>query len=188
MKQIGYLVVAITFILAPAHAGDIYRHVDKDGNVVYSDTPTEGSSKVEVDPINIDSSPKAKPRDHLPSESQDGGLNDNVYSALVITAPEDNTTLRNTGEVRIAASLKPGLRPTHRIRFLDNGSVIAPATRNMSLLVTELERGTHQITAEVIDANSKVIISSAPVAVHVHKASILQPRPATAPPRGAPAS
>ena len=187
MKGFTLSLVLLALGAGSSIAGDIYRHVDKDGNIIYSDQPSEGASKVEMGPINIDDSPKLKPSKPLPaSQNADGKAA--AYSNLTITAPEHDTTLRNASEIRVSASLTPGLRPTHQVRFLDNGVVLEPASRNMSRLITNLERGTHQLTAQVINQTGEVLISSAPVAVHVHKASLLQPRPATAPPRGAPSS
>ena len=181
MKQLALYILAFTFITGSAQAADIYRHVDADGNVEYSDQPSEGASKVDVDPINIDASPKLQPKAvvDLSPQSPDGGAPE--YTALTITAPDNDTTLRNASEIGVTASLNPGLGQSHRVRFLDNGKVIAPATRSMSLIITGLERGTHQLTAEVIDKNDQVVISSTPVSVHVHRASILQPNRAIAP-------
>ncbi len=178
MKQLALYILSFTFITGSAQAADIYRHVDADGNVAYSDQPSEGANKVEVDPINIDASPKLQPKAVVnPSKDSQGP----GYKALTITAPENDTTLRNASEIGVTASLNPGLGQSHRVRFLDNGKVIAPAARNMSLMVTGLERGSHQLTAEVIDKDDQVVISSAPVSVHVHRASIHQPNRATAP-------
>ncbi len=177
MRQIILQIAVFTLALGSVNAAEIYRHVDEHGNVEYSDQPAAGAKKVEVNPVNIDASPKPQPA----ASSNEAATEAASYTELTISAPKHNTTLRNISEVTVTASLSPGLDKQHRIRFLDNGTVIAPPSRTLSVLVSDLERGTHQLQAEVIDDNDQVIIASEPVAVHVHQPSTLNPSRTAAP-------
>ncbi len=57
--------------LCAGHVGwaqaDIYKHVDADGHVTYSSTPTKGAKKLNLEPLST-SSPPARARNSSPSD------------------------------------------------------------------------------------------------------------------------
>ncbi|HEY6281489.1 MAG TPA: DUF4124 domain-containing protein [Burkholderiales bacterium] len=71
-------VLAVILMLAGAHVGaDIYKKVDEEGRVTYSNVPSKGAQKLNLEPINTipSSKPNAQPPGNFPkvdSETQKG--------------------------------------------------------------------------------------------------------------------
>ena len=167
----------------PSHAA-IYKIVDEDGNVSYTDVaPTEvqkqSSTAVEMNVVNTF-------KDPLNSVAADP-LEDDApaaegYTALAIVAPADETSVRaNAGNVTLRAQLTPALQPGHHVRFfLDGkpvGTVAAP-----SLTIENVDRGTHTVAAVVIDAQGKPLRDSQTTRFTLQRASVAKraaPPPST---------
>ena len=164
MKQFLFFISCLLMVSNALLASDIYKSVDKEGNVIFSDQPQKDSEIVEVEPVNIQKYEKRRPLPTSPRQTQKF-----TYKSLNITSPENGTTLRNTGDTVISGTLKPSLRSDHKVEFLDNGSPIKPAGKSLSFSVTNLSRGTHALQIRVIDAKGKALISSTPKTIHVHR-------------------
>jgi hypothetical protein len=62
-------VLAVMLMLAGAHAwADIYKKVDEDGRVTYSNVPSKGAQKLNLEPLNTvpASKPKSQSPDNFP--------------------------------------------------------------------------------------------------------------------------
>jgi len=152
-------------------AGEVYRQVDTEGNVTFSDQPNPGAEKIEVAPTNVHNFPKAPAIKPLQDKSEGKEL----YKSLAISSPAMDTTIRDSGDVLIRAKISPALRKSHNLLYSDNGQPIGEPSRKLSLQLINLSRGTHLIQVDVVDADNKVLISSAPLSIHVHRTSIIKP-------------
>ena len=110
------------------------------------------------------------------------------YTALSIVAPANEETIHdNSGTVNVEVSIEPELqvRQGHQLRISLDGVPVAtlPAVQRYALL--DVERGTHVLSAAVIDRDGGELISSTSVTFYMWQASQLFPqRPDR--PRGAP--
>ena len=102
MRQILLLAVLVACASGPANA-EIYRHVAKDGRVIFTDQPPEdaGAVAVELSPINrLPGAVKSKSAGNMPvaapppasSEAREG------YESLSIYGVTDGAELRNPTE------------------------------------------------------------------------------------------
>jgi hypothetical protein len=67
-------VLAVMLMLAGAHAwADIYKKVDEDGRVTYSNVPSKGAQKLNLEPLNTvpASKPKSQSPDNFPRVDSD---------------------------------------------------------------------------------------------------------------------
>lgn len=67
-------VLAVVLMLAGAHAwADIYKKVDEDGRVTYSNVPSKGAQKLNLEPLNTvpASKPKSQSPDNFPRVDSD---------------------------------------------------------------------------------------------------------------------
>lgn len=164
----------LLMLAAGSILAEIYRSVDEEGNVIFTDQPDANARKVEIEPTNIlkplESKAVVPNKEVEPKEAF-------KYQLLEITTPEDGISLRNISQLSIAAQLIPNLHKQHKIRFLDNGAPLREPSRSLAMTIQDPDRGTHQFQAQVIDEKGNTLISSASVSVHVHKTSILHPRP-----------
>jgi len=167
MKRLALsLMVALLVTNLPAQ--QIYKKVDSQGNVSYSDQQSEGSEEI-VPEINVQSFPAAPAAEPQSSTNRSAIPN---YRLVRIVSPAHDTTLRNISSMSVTASVTPRLRNNHRLLFLDNGLPLADAGRSMSTAINYPDRGTHSLQAQIVDEKGQVIITSKPVDVHVHKTSV----------------
>ncbi len=175
--SITFALILTTPVMTVAIA-DVYRSVDDQGNVTFSDHASSDAKKVEVEAPNI-----LRPVKPIPvTTTPDSRETPFKYELLQITTPENGTSLRNITGLAIAAQLVPNLRDQHRIRFVDNGTPLKEPTRSLAIKLNNVDRGTHQYQAQVLDEKGTVLISSEPVSVHIHKTSILHNKPRAAAP------
>lgn len=183
------LIFALGLSIAPdSYAGAIYKTTDAQGNVVFTDVPPNDESKsIELIkensyqpatpaaiPVTDSSSADATPSEDIPAAS---------YNKLTITAPAHDQALReNTGNISVSVALDPALNVAdgHRVRVLVDGTVAAEAA-SATVSLQNIDRGTHTLVAEVIDASDAVLKASSPVIVHLQRYSILNQPPKKTP-------
>lgn len=154
--------------------GDVYRSVDEDGNIIFTDKPSPDAEKVEINEVQtID--PGNTPRFNYtpPKKSQDA----TVYKNITITSPANDETLSaNEGNVSVSVSVEPRLFPGHTIVLYLDGSPAGEGSGQFNL--TNLDRGTHTLVAAVKDQSGKEFIKSESVSFTVQRHSILH-KPST---------
>lgn len=166
----------VGFAAPPTHAAtsSVYKSVDEDGNVAFSDVPPDSDSKaVEVLPANT--FPAAKPQSQPRSpRSQDSTTDEPSYQSITITAPTNELAIRdNAGNVTISVSMEPSLDTTlgHRFRLVLDGKPLLDGTSS-NFALANVDRGAHQVVVEAIDAEGNVLIASQPITFHMLRASV----------------
>jgi hypothetical protein len=100
------------------------------------------------------------------------------YQQLLLTEPLDQTTLRdNGGDVTVRVELSPPLQLAHRhrLKLLIDGRLRTLPGGELSLVLKNLDRGTHVIVALVVDQGNTELMRSAPVTIYLHRRSLLHP-------------
>ncbi|GAB1261781.1 DUF4124 domain-containing protein [Aurantivibrio plasticivorans] len=143
-----------------ASATDIYKTVDENGNVTFTDTPTgESPEKVDVQPGNRMPATIARP-----PQAQKPKVNPQVRYQVTINSPANEYHLTpGQRSLSIAVSTKPTLLNAHQIIITDNGSIVDGDTIN------NITPGTHSIGARVVDSKGKILGQAKPVTVYVHR-------------------
>lgn len=175
------LLIAIVF-LAPLAAADVYKTVDKHGNVKYTDKPaTEKAEKVELRTINTvpgaQPLPQSTPVDSY--DSQPAALN---YNIAIMSPRSDVTIPVGQRDLAIAVTLNPGLQQGHLLVYFMNGELLEETTMN-NIIVKDVPRGTHTLVVEAIDSNGQSLGTSPPVIVNVIRPVIKKPAQPTPTPR-----
>ena len=89
-----------------ATAETVYRSVDKDGNIVFSDKPTPGAEEIHVEDVQTIKAPDVGPFKYKPQKKKQALR----YTNIVIVTPANDTAIRvNTGNITVNVSLEPGL-------------------------------------------------------------------------------
>ena len=175
MRPMRPAIAMLCALLVAFPAGaEIYKTVDANGNVVYTDVPPKTDGKtVDMTPLNS-YEPSHVPRTSAPAGGTSSGaaLDAHYYNLLQITEPADDEAVReNAGNVLIAVAISPALRGDHRLVLkLDDVPLDGDAEDNVFQL-SNVDRGTHVATAEVVDAEGAVVAESAPVTFHVLRAA-----------------
>lgn len=168
-------------LLAGPVAAQIYSWTDAEGNRVYSDQPRPGASTVELKPTNVveptSSSSAVQSRDNSRDQPRSGS----VYQQLSITDPANDSAIRsNEGDLTLTVVTEPPLSGSHLLK-LSIGGVLSqtgmPGTGSAvhQLTAHNIDRGSHEIAAVVVDAKGAEIQRSAPITVHLQRTSLNQP-------------
>ncbi|RRV13668.1 DUF4124 domain-containing protein [Pseudomonas saudiphocaensis] len=167
--------LGLLLMLALPAAGQIYSYIDDQGNRVFTDRPAgRAAEQVQSRPINsMPAMPVATP---TPSRRQADTEPAAYYRQLNILQPEADATIRdNAGSLVVSLSSEPALQPGHQYRLLLDGNPIT--TSDAATLTLEyVNRGTHQLTAEIIDNQGKTLLHSAPQTFHMMRTSLAQRR------------
>jgi hypothetical protein len=145
----------LLFFVCCLGAETVYKTVDGEGNIIFTDKPSEDAEEIKIQKLETIKNPnpgKYKPDTKPPEESSI------KYESFIITNPKNAEGLRsNNGSVSISVSLEPGLNPGHKIIISMDGKEIGIGT---SVSLQNVDRGTHSISASVVDANGKTLIST----------------------------
>ena len=187
MKQALALICLL--LAATSVSAQVYRHVDENGNVTFTDQPPEGSEQVEIGPTNTAPPPpsNAFPKPPPPSPSKETGADYKVS----ITAPADETIIpRGPGNFTVSASITPSLQGGHQLQLLMDGAPREEPQSTSSWNLTNVIRGEHSIEVAVVDKKGKQLAKSSPIKVFVFRPSTNDanrgpsPRPPRPTPRG----
>lgn len=176
-RMMRWLVLCMALVPVIA-AGEVYRWVDEQGNVVYSDQPREGAETVELPEITTykPASAPAPAADQAGGEA--GGETGKVYELRIVTPAPDATVRDNRGQMEVQLAAEPALHTDRGHRFalqVDDQSV--QYTRAPVIQLTDVHRGTHTLQAWVIDRQDNPLSDKVSATFHMHQASRLHPQP-----------
>ena len=167
MKYSGYLLI----LLAVTARAEVYKSVDANGEVIYSDVPSVGAKRVQMPELPT-YTPAPLPVVASPAPDATTQAVADTYSAFSLTSPGNEETIRGTaGMVKVSVALDPALRAEKgdRIQYLlDNRPHGEPVDR-LSTSFDNVDRGTHTVSAAVVDDSGKPIIKTSPVTIYIHR-------------------
>jgi len=158
-------------------AAVIYKWVDADGVVHYSDQASPGAEKIVT--AGSSSSPAASSARNAsgpiaaPPRSAQGGLN---YTAFSITSPASEQTFFGDDVVAVHLNLNPSLRPNQTITWHLNGKQLDFPPSAVSFALPRLDRGTYALAATITDQQTSESETSNSVTFFVRQPSALSPQ------------
>ena len=178
------LVLAGLAVSLAATSQEIYRWVDKDGVVHYSDQPGAANAVL----INVIEPSTYEPPDNATSSAPGGSDNGggrpesaaSPYTSLSITSPTPDQVYFGADAV-VLASVELGgtLQPDHTIAFFLNGN--RQPGEGGSAEFSGLARGSYSLRAAVLDQDGNPVIQSRQVSFHIRQPSKLSPQSPQAP-------
>ena len=181
-----FLTLVLTLAGSYAVAGTrVYKTVDADGNVIFTDVPPANpTAPLEINEPNAFSSSNRVKNERIASERRRPVEIDEIddeeethpgYESLSITSPETDAAIReNAGNVTISLRLSPALNNSeHTLEVLLDDTVVASGSQS-DVQLNNIDRGTHTVSARVIDANGNELIAASPVTFHMLRYSALQ--------------
>lgn len=161
---------------APA-PGTIYRHVDANGKVVFTDQPPGNAKKLEAISLPTINTIKAQPSTAPRTETGElQGLAPlpaaapSTYQSVEIGGFDDGTVLRNPpegGVVTVSAWSTPDLLPGDRMVIRHNGKTFDGSTYTL----TTLDRGAYTFSAAVL-RDEQVVIESKPITITILRTTV----------------
>ncbi|HTE43041.1 MAG TPA: DUF4124 domain-containing protein [Steroidobacteraceae bacterium] len=163
----------LAILATSASAQGVWKWVDKNGVTHYSDQPTPGAKRIDLNTVQTydaqeaaippstsstsDAPAKAAPRAPI------------AYELVEIQKPvQDQSIIATGGQVQIAVRIEPGVQAGHRVKIEMDGKVISqPDSAATALDLTEVPRGAHTLTASVVTTTGEVLKQSDAVTFHV---------------------
>lgn len=167
------LSVTLCLTIATAATAEVYKTVDKQGRVTYTDLPPADTQAKVVELPHINSLPPTES-----TESVSPRVTQNAPSEyeVAIVKPEDGTTL-TPGErsIEVSVSVNQNLEE-NLFSYRIDGEVIEE-TSSDTITLEEPGRGERKLTVSVINAEGEVLASSPPITLIVLRPTILQKKP-----------
>jgi hypothetical protein len=183
------LILAGLAVSLVAASQDIYRWVDKDGVVHFSDQPGADNAVLiqTIEPNTMDPAESSSAAAVSTGSGDEQPPADEVapYGSLSIVSPTpDQVFFGGDAVVTAVAELDGTLRPDHSVVFFLNGNRQEAAGLNAEF--SNLERGSYFLRASVLDQAGRPVISSQQTSFHVRQPSINSPQSPQGRPRPVP--
>lgn len=167
-KSIAGLIVTACCIAATSVyviANDVYKVVDENGKVTFSDNPT-GTKIESVDLPHINTAPAVDPQPYTPPATKETSIKHSIR----ITSPGNKAEiLAGQRDLTVTAEAKPPLSDGFSAQLYMNGTAFGGAQPSTSFVITEIMRGEHSINVAILNASGKVVARSRPITVYVRR-------------------
>lgn len=176
MKNIILKSLLLALIYTFSANAAVYKGVDEDGNVIYSDTPINNAKKFTPPSLTIMDAPKVQPKKEV---SEDAETDEFKYTKFSITAPKNDEVIWNNPQLTVALKLKPALNVEagHTTWLLMDGKVLVKKSRSLLLQIGRADRGEHKLQAQIRDKKGKIIKRTKTVIVHIKNTVVPRPTP-----------
>lgn len=187
LKNVPLLILALVIGCSMQNAfAQVYKVVDKDGNVTYTDTaPKDGSAPVDLPPISVIETPEyqVKPK----PETADGNPKKSIralrseYRDFAIISPTAEDSIWGPEQtVTVAWSTSKPLLQGMMVRVSIDGNDQGPSPSNQ-IAVPPLERGEHTVDATLLDGDGRLIARADPVTFFVRQPNLYTNPPVARP-------
>lgn len=147
----------------------VYKKVDADGNVSFSDVPDKNAQLITVAPLSTvpAMSPELIESTLGNNQTSSSNVRSEDYTLTIISPAPDQTYHRGAEAFSANVQVKPELINGDRLITLING-------QPSSNVQTEgMDRGQHQFEAKIVNANGRVLISKS-VSFNVQQSNVKQ--------------
>jgi hypothetical protein len=157
---------------------ELWMWKDANGVIHYSDVPGPGAKRVDL--TVIEAQPRAAapaPKTAASSQGTPAPAAPVTYSSLEIWQPENGQSFFEadaTVSVRIRSD--PAVSPDDQLLLFLDGKLVEGPTNAQEYTLSNLERGAHSLTAQILDSKGKEKIRSQPVVFHKKQTTTIAPR------------
>lgn len=172
------------FALAQNNNDDvIYKTVDENGVVHYSDKKTDQAKEIILPTVNQMSSSTSKQSSSVFAPNrQTSVVNSSTsneqqidnYQISIVTPTNEQTIRDNAGFVMVKIQVLPKELSTNKVQLKINQEVFTSG-KSFSYRLENIPRGEHKLTAEIIDQTGKLIAKSEPVTIYLFRPSVIKP-------------
>jgi len=176
------LLILLLLINTPVYA-EIYKITNPDGSTSYSDVKVPGSKVIIPPKLTPTPAFKAPKKANKPTAKKSPEAE--PYQSISIVSPAHQSIIRdNNGDLKVSFTLTPELliQAKHSVSVLLNGKVVKKGLTANQAILKNINRGSHAISAQIVDDHNKPLLSSPVITVHIKRHSILhkeqkQPNP-----------
>ena len=180
-------VFTFSMLLAAAQlSAQVYKVVDKDGNVTYTDqAPMDGAAPIELRPISVIEAPTYEKAPAREDSEEDKGmslsyLRKNYKDFAIVSPQSEESVWKPDGPIAVAWNARYALQEGMQVTIFLDGKKHSSTTQQI-VPIADLDRGEHVVSAELTDAKNRLIAKTAPVTFFVRQPGLYN-RALNAPP------
>lgn len=192
-KSLFLILMAISMAMATnVVLAQVYKVVDKDGNVTYTDEPPkDGSAPIKLPPLSVIEAPTYKKAPEVGEGDEEGEGGEQMslgylrknYADFAIVAPKQEESVWGPDEaISVAWNTRYQLQEGMQVTIFIDGAEHATTTDQI-IPVADLDRGQHSVGAQLTDAQNRNIATAEPVTFFVRRPGLYN-RPQQPSPRG----
>lgn len=178
-----FFTLIIVLFTLPVQA-EIFCSTAADGGMHCSDRPAPDKEKVDLGKPSVYTVPRGRASAGSGAAADTGNATnaqDGSYQSVRIVSPQpDQVFTSASSSVSVRLSVIPGLQQGHKVLYLVDGQKVGGAVASTSNVLTDIKRGTHRISAHIVDQSGQVVALSKPVIFHMLQPSVARPDSDTA--------
>lgn len=161
-----------------SHA-QVYLQFDKNGNPVYSDIPLSSTAR-KILPKNkeiptqtietIEIKPPKPTNENLTPVIS--GVQKLPYKEFLIQSPKDQETIQNQPIIPVIFTVEPELQLGDKIQLFFDGKPWGQPEATTQFQLVNVDRGIHQLSADLLDKQQKILNQTPNITIYVHHASV----------------
>ena len=149
----------------------VYRWVDPQGVVHYSDQPHPNAQKLEITGAQTFSALPV-PQSSATGAATEPQSSSSGYDSCSIAQPGDQQMLMNVYNATAVVQTSPALRPGDQVHLFVDGKQIAGSGTSFTFPVF---RGQHSVEAVIEDSTGQIVCETSSVTFFVHQPSVQNP-------------
>jgi hypothetical protein len=178
-KTLAITVLGFLFAIAASPlTAQVYKVVDKDGNVTYTDqAPVDGSKPIKLAPISVietpvyEVAPKATEDENADKEPTLGELRKMYRDFAIVTPEQEESVWKPDGPIVVSWNARNPLRQGMEVTLFLNGKRHSTTTQPI-IALNGLDRGEHTLKAELRDAKNQTVATTAVVTFFVRQPNV----------------
>lgn len=174
MRKLAFTLICLACSVAFAQA--VYKWVDEDGTVHYSDQPHPNAEKIHVKAVQTYKANAADTQAPGGPGAAPSAAAGGTYQGCAVMQPQDGQDFANVPSLGIVVQTDPALRPGDQIFVtLDGQGLNDGKPTGAQFNLSPVERGAHTVQAQVRHSDGTVACQTPAVSFSVHQASIANP-------------
>ncbi|MFN3236786.1 MAG: DUF4124 domain-containing protein [Pseudomonadales bacterium] len=165
----------VTLSGAANAASTVFKTRDANGNPIFSDQAGEDAEEIKVQTPQTFESPPT-PQFQLNADPEDEVTVGPAYERLEILSPQHESAFRNNaGNITVQIAIEPALQANHTLELILDGQVAKAQKAGGPILLENVDRGTHQFQARIIeDQSGETLQTSNSVTATLQRVSIIK--------------
>lgn len=168
----------LLFIFTASDAATVYKQTDENGNITYSDIPEKNANVMVIPETQTTPSPTTQNTPTVNSTTPNTTTVNSAeperkpYTSFSIASPTDQVTFQNQRQIPVNIQLEPQLQEGDKIQLYVDGNPYGEPVASAQLQVNQLDRGTHTLSAVLLDKKKTVVKTSKTITIYIQYARL----------------
>lgn len=179
IRPLPCLAVAVLLLTGSAvvAAERVYRWIDADGTVHFSDQAVPGAERLEVEPaptVDLEPVPRSTSRSAERPRATPAPVD---YRLSIANLSDEEVVWNDARELPVELSVRPPLATErgHRLVVYLDGIARETLTEDTRVRLQDVDRGSHRVWAEIVDGDGRRLAASKRLTIYHRQHSRLGP-------------